>query len=100
MEEMNNVRPAFEAFEGNKEDLPIGFQQITCHMIFNIKLVKNFRRKSRLVGGGHHTVAPASITYSSVLSHDLIQIAPTVAATNHLDILACNIQNDYLTVKC
>ena len=38
LQEMKNVRPAFEAFEGNKRELPIGFQQITCHMIFDIKL--------------------------------------------------------------
>ena len=63
-----NVRPAVEAFEGNKEDLPIGFQKTTCHMIFDIKLGDNFRRKDRLVGGGHHTVAPESVTYLSVVS--------------------------------
>ena len=97
---MKNVRPVFEAFEGNKGELPIGFQQITCHMIFEIKLGKNFRRKARLVGGGHQTVTPASITYSSVVSRDSVRIALTVAALNDLDILACDIQNAYLTAKC
>ena len=28
LQKMNNVRPAFEAYEGNKEDLPPGYQQI------------------------------------------------------------------------
>ena len=97
---MKNVRRSFEKFEGNKEDLPIGFQQITYHMILNIKLGENLRRKARLVGGGHHTVAPASITYSSVVSRDFVRIALAVAAMNDLDILACNIQNAYLTAKC
>ena len=36
-------RPAFEVFEGRKEDLPIGYQMIKCHMIFDVKLVENFR---------------------------------------------------------
>ena len=69
-------------------------------MIFDIKLGKNLRNKARLVGGEHHTVAPASITYLSVVSHDSVRIALILAAMNDLDILACNIQNDYLTAKC
>ena len=100
LQEMANVRPAFELFEGSKEDLPIGYQQIKCHMIFDIKLGENFRRKARLVGGGHMTTAPTSITYSSVVSRDSVRIALTVAALNGLDILACDIQNAYLTAKC
>ena len=33
--EMKNVRAAFEAFEGGVEQLPSGFQEIKCHMIFH-----------------------------------------------------------------
>ena len=68
MQEMNNVRIAFEKFNGEKKDLPVGFQQIQCHMIFDVKLGENFRRKARYVAGGHMTEPPASITYSSVVS--------------------------------
>jgi hypothetical protein len=100
MKEMKNVRPAFEVWEGRKEDLPIGYQEIKCRMIFDVKLGENFRRKARLVGGGHKTVTPASITYSSVVSRDSVRIALTIAALNGLDILACDIQNAYLTAKC
>ena len=100
MKEMKNVRPAFEVFKKLKEDIPIGYQQIKCHMIFDVKLGENFRRKARLVGGGHATTAPASITYSSVVSRDSGRIALTIAALNDLDILACDIQNAYLTVVC
>ena len=64
MKEIKNVRPAFEVFEKRKEDIPIGYQHIKCHMIFDVKLGENFRRKERLVGGGHTANAPASITYS------------------------------------
>ena len=39
---MKNVRPEFDIFEGNKEDLPIRFQMIKCHMIFDVKLGENF----------------------------------------------------------
>ena len=63
MKEMKNVRPAFNMFEKLKEDIPIGYQQIKCHVTFDVKLGENFKRKARLVGGGHTTTAPASITY-------------------------------------
>ena len=52
------------------------------------------------MGGGHTTTAPASITYFSVVSRDSVRIALTIAALNGLNILACGIQNSYLTVKC
>ena len=64
LQEMKNLRPSFEAYEGNKEDLPPGYQQIKCHMLFDIKLGDNFRRKAQLVVGGHTTTAPSSIKLS------------------------------------
>ena len=45
-------------------------------------------------------VAPVSTTYSPVVSRDSVLIAMTVAALNYLDILACDIQNAYLTAQC
>ena len=69
-------------------------------MIFDVKMGENFRQKARLVGGGHMTEAPSSITYSSVVSRDSIRIALTIAALNGLDLLDCDIQNAYLTAKC
>ena len=78
--------------------LPPGYQQIKRHMIFDIKLGENFRRKERLLGGGHMTIALHSITFSLLLSRYLVRIALTIAALNNLDIPACNIHNTYLTV--
>ena len=69
-------------------------------MIFDIKLGENFRRKARLVGGGHTTTAPSSITFSSVVSRESVRIALTIAELNELDILAYDIQNEYLTALC
>jgi hypothetical protein len=97
-EEMKNVRVAFEECEGNM--VPIGFKKIDCHMIFDVKLGENYRRKARLVAGGHKTEAPASITYSSVVSRDSVRIAMLIAALNDLDVLSCDIQNAYLTAPC
>ena len=36
--EMKNVRPAFEVWEKTEAELPVGYQQIKCHMIFDIKM--------------------------------------------------------------
>ena len=33
-QEMKNVRIAFEIFEGEVKDIPIGYQKVDCHMIF------------------------------------------------------------------
>ena len=97
---MKNVRPAFEVFKGGEEKLPSGFQEIKCHMIFDVKIGETFRRKAHLVAGGHTTDAPSTLTYSSVVSRDSIRIALTIAALNELEVMACNIQNAYLTANC
>ena len=92
---MKNVRPAFELFEGGIEQLPTGYQEIKCHMIFDVKIGENFRRKTRLVEGSHTTEAPATLTYSSVFSRDSVLIA-----LNGLQVMVCDIQNAYLTADC
>jgi hypothetical protein len=93
--EMKNVRIAFQQHEGDGD--PVGYKQIKCHMIFDIKLGENNRRKSRMVAGGHMTDTPSSVTYSSVVSRDSVRIALLIAGMNGLDVLACDIQNAYLT---
>lgn len=100
MKEMANVRVAFQKFEGEKQDLPPGFQEIKCHMIFDVKLGENFRRKARYVAGGHVTDPPATTTYSSVVSRESVRIALLIAALNDLEVLSADIQNAYLHAKC
>ena len=51
--EMENVRTALR-IAADGEVIPIGYQQICCHIIFNIKQ-EDFRCKARLVDGGHTT---------------------------------------------
>ena len=58
----------------------IGFQEIKCHMIFDVKM--DLTRKARFVAGGHLTETPASITYSSVVSRDSVRLAFLIAALN------------------
>ena len=69
-------------------------------MIFDIKLGKHFRRKEQIVGGGHTATESSSITFSSVVSSDSVNIDLTIVALNYIDILACDIQNTYLTSLC
>ena len=98
--EMKNVRPAFEVFEGGVHQLPSGYQEIKCHMILDVKIGENFHRKARLGAGGHTTDAPATLTYSSVVSRDSVRIALTIVVLNGLEVMACDIQNAYLTADC
>ena len=98
--EMRNVRPAFEVWDKPQEDIPVGYQEVKCHLIFDVKMGENFRRKARFVAGGHTTEVPSALTYASVVSRDSVRIALTIAALNGLELLACDIQNAYLTADC
>ena len=98
--EMKNAKIAFELFDDDIKDLPPNFQEVKCHIIFDIKMGENFRRKARMVAGGHTTETPAALTYASVVSRDSVRIALTIAALNDLKVLACDIQNAYLTAQC
>jgi hypothetical protein len=84
--------------EGLSKGDYVGFQEIKCHMIFDVKM--DLTRKARFVAGGHMTEPPASITYSSVVSRDSVRLAFLLAALNDLDIMACDIGNAYLNAPC
>ena len=102
--ELRVVKIAWEA----REDLDldevragrqlVGYTEIKCHMVFDVKM--DLTRKARLVAGGHMTEAPASLTYSSVVSRDSIRIAFLITALNGLNVLACDIGNAYLNAPC
>ena len=47
-----------------------GYQEITCHLVFDVKM--DFTRKARFVANGSKTDTPSSITYSSVVSRDSV----------------------------
>ena len=96
---MKKIREAFELYEGDVNDLT-GYQEITTHFIFDIKLGENFRRKARLVADGHKTKTPKSVTYSSVVARDSVRICLLLVALNELDIMSGDIENAYLTAPC
>ena len=55
--ELKNVKIAFDILD----QIPADYQFVRCHMVFNIK-IKDFRRKARLVAGGHMTNVPKCMT--------------------------------------
>jgi hypothetical protein len=91
---------SFEAWEKKSADIPVGYQEVKCHLIFDVKMGENFRRKARFVAGGHVTDVPSTLTYGSVVSRDSVRIALTIAALNDLRIMACDILNAYLSADC
>eukprot|EP00804_Cyclotella_cryptica_P008557 CCRYP_007551-RA/>CCRYP_007551-RA protein AED:0.38 eAED:0.38 QI:0/0/0/1/1/1/2/0/852 len=75
-----------------------GFQEIKCHLVFDVKM--DFTRKARFVAGGHMTETPATLTYSSVVARDSVRLAFFIAALNDIDVNSCDIGNAYLHEPC
>ena len=103
--ELKKVMVAFEFEDGltpeqvrQDKSLYVAFQEIACHMIFDVKM--DLTRKARFVAGGHLTEPPASITYSSVVSRDSVRLAFLIAALNDIEIIACDVGNAYLNAPC
>jgi len=104
--EMQRVKVAWKVREGiTPEDVRagkvkdlVGFQEIGCHIVFDIKM--DFTRKARFVAGGHVTEAPAAMTYSSVVSRESVRLGFMITALNDLDIMACDLENAYLNAPC
>ena len=93
--EMKNARVAFQLL-GKEDKPPPGYKQITCHLIFDVKM--DLTRKASYVAGGHLTDPPSSLTYASVVTRDSVRLGFLIAALNNLDILAGDVQNAYLNV--
>ena len=96
--EIKKVDVAFQDLEEN-EEVPVGYQFVKCHLIFDVK-VGSLKRKARYVAGGHMTEPPAAVTYASVVSRESVRIGLLIAALNDLNILSADIQNAYLTSPC
>ena len=96
--EMKNSRIAFEEYDGQVEDL-VAYEQISGHLIFDVKLSENFRRKARFVADGHLVETPASVTYSTVVSRDSVRILLLAAALNGLEVKGADVQNAFLSAK-
>jgi hypothetical protein len=62
---MKNVRIAFQILN-DADAIPPTYQEIRCHMIFDVQM-EDFRCKARFVVGGHTTDTPHAMMYASVL---------------------------------
>jgi hypothetical protein len=93
--EMKAVSIAFNILTDG-HSAPIGYQKIPFHMIFDVKM-EDFRQKARLVTGGHWTKAPATIAYASVVSHEIVFLALTIASLNDLEVKVGDVLNTYIT---
>jgi hypothetical protein len=69
---------------GNARGDFVGFQEIKCHMVFDVKM--DLTRKARLVAGRHTTETPASLTYSSVVSRDNVRISFLIATLHDINV--------------
>ena len=96
---MAKVKTAVAELTTSSENL-VRYQEIYLHMIFDIHFGENFRRKSRLVVGGHKTKAPSLITYSLVGSRYSVRILLLISALNYLDLQSEDIENAYLIAPC
>jgi Reverse transcriptase (RNA-dependent DNA polymerase) len=65
--------------------------------IFDIKM--DFTRKARLVARGDMMDPPSTLTYSSVVSRELVQIAFLIAALNEIDVIMFDVGNAYLNAS-
>jgi hypothetical protein len=93
---MRNVLPAFKFTDD--DSIPIGYKHITCHLIFDVKMV-GLVQKARFVAVGHLTDPPVESVYSSVVTRESVRIMFLIAALNDLDILGADVQNAYINAK-
>jgi hypothetical protein len=92
---MKNVRISFKILNG-EESVPPAYQEIRCHMIFDVNM-EDFRHNTRFVAGGHTTDTPHAMTYASVVSRESVINALALAALNDVDVKMADIGNAYLT---
>ena len=77
------------AVSENDDDISdlVSYQEISGHLIFDVKIGGNFRRKDRFVADVHNTDTTSFATYSTVVSRDLVRICLTIAALKDIYIL-------------
>ena len=96
--DINEVMIAIKVLDEG-DNPPHTYQEIRCHMIFDINM-EDFWRKTRYVAGGHATVAHPTLTYVIVVLLESARIALMLAALNDLEVKTSDIQNEYLTAPC
>ena len=77
-----------EVRQGEIDEIEV-FQDITCHIIFDVKM--DFTRKARYVANRAMTDTSVGLYYSSFVSRYSVRIALLVSTLNYLDVLACDV---------
>ena len=95
---ISNVRVAFDVLKYGYR-APICHKQINFHLIYDVNM-EDFRRKARLVAGGHMTETPKCMTYSSVVGRDTVRIALNIDALNNLQVKVGDLMSAYVTEPC
>ena len=94
---MKMVQVIFD-FKEEGKCAPVGYQEINCHMILDVKM--DFTRKTRFVSGGKYPETPASATYASVVYRESVRVRLLSAALNDGNVLSADKQGTYLNVPC
>ena len=96
---MKEIVGALDEIEDDDIEKLIGFEEITGHLVFDIRLGEIFRRKARYCADGHKTSTPSSITYSTVVARDSVRIILLTAALNDVQVMAADVNNAFLTAS-
>jgi hypothetical protein len=92
---MKNVRIVFQILNGDEAVSPT-YQDIHCHMIFDVKM-ECFHRKAHFVAGGHTIDTPHDMIYVNIALRVSVRMDLMLAALNDLDVKMADIENAYLT---
>ena len=96
---MPKIENAVDEYDSDPSNI-IGYHKITGHLIFDIKMGENFRRKARFVADVHMTETLSYIIYSMVVFRDSVRICLTISSLNDLYVLAADVENSYLLAPC
>ena len=96
---MPKINNTVEKYEGDPSEL-VGYQEINGHMIFDVNMGENLRRKAIFVADVHQTKIPTSVTYIMVVSRYSVRIFLTIAALDYLEVLAADVKNTFLADPC
>ena len=70
---------------GREYKSPVGYKEITCRLIFDVKM--NLNQKAQYVAGGNLADPPSSMAYASVVIRESVRIVFLVALLSDLYIL-------------
>ena len=83
-----------EKIRSGEVKLYIGFQEVTCHLIFDVNM--DFSRKKWMLENRAMNEAPSSLTYYYVVVRESVYLEFLKDELNDMDIMACDVGNEYL----